>query len=133
MRPVEIKQLLSNPTITPEELYRSGILKISRNRVYEATKNKVVASIKVGGKKIIIPTAPLRRQLGIDDQLRFSLWSHQDRAPTRRHGELYNMPAIRKVDNNCRVIAYQGGFAAAMWQHKGIIGVLLELFCESHK
>ena len=67
MRPVEIKQLLSNPTITPKELYRSGILKISRNRVYEAIKNKVVASIKVGGKKIIIPTAPLRRQLGIDD------------------------------------------------------------------
>jgi hypothetical protein len=61
----EVKDLLTKPTITPEELYLSGVLHTSRNKVYEAVANKVVASFRVG-KKIVIPTSPLRRLLGID-------------------------------------------------------------------
>jgi hypothetical protein len=65
MTSAEIKELLAKPTITPEQLYLSGVLQSSRNRVYEAISEGKVASFRVG-KKIVIPTAPLRRQLGID-------------------------------------------------------------------
>ena len=65
MSPDEIKKLLAKPTITPDELYISGVLKSSRNRVYQAINDGVVASFKVG-KKFVIPTAPLRRQLGLE-------------------------------------------------------------------
>jgi hypothetical protein len=65
MTPQEVKDLLQKPTITPEELYLSGVLQSSRNRVYQAINEGLVASIKVG-KKFVIPTAPLRRQLGIE-------------------------------------------------------------------
>jgi hypothetical protein len=59
----EVKVLLEKPTITPEELYLSGVLQSSRNRVYQAINEGLVPSFRVG-KKIIIPTQPLRAKLG---------------------------------------------------------------------
>lgn len=61
----EIAQLLSRPTITPEELWKSGILPLSRNGIYEAIKRGDLAVIEMGKKKAII-TAPLRKKLGIE-------------------------------------------------------------------
>jgi hypothetical protein len=65
MAPDKVKELLEKPTITPEELYLSGVLHIGRSGVYQAISEGSVSSIRIG-KKIVIPTAPLRRQLGID-------------------------------------------------------------------
>jgi hypothetical protein len=65
MTPDEVKDLLQKPTITPQQLYLSGVLQSSRNRVYEAINDGAVASFRVG-KKIVIPTAPLRKKLGIE-------------------------------------------------------------------
>jgi hypothetical protein len=60
----EVKVLLEKPTITPEELYLSGVLQSSRNRVYQAINEGLVPSFRVG-KRIVIPTAALRRLIGM--------------------------------------------------------------------
>jgi hypothetical protein len=60
----EVKVLLDKPTITPEELYLSGVLQSSRNRVYQAINEGLVPSFRVG-KRIVIPTAALRRLIGM--------------------------------------------------------------------
>jgi hypothetical protein len=64
----EIAKLLSQPTITPDQLAVSGIFPISRNGIYEAIKRGDLQVVTLGRKKAII-TAPLRKQLGIDDEL----------------------------------------------------------------
>jgi hypothetical protein len=61
----EIKRLLSRPGISPDELLSSKLIPISRNGLYEALSRGDIESFRIG-KKIIIPTAPLRRKLGID-------------------------------------------------------------------
>ncbi|SHN86741.1 helix-turn-helix domain-containing protein [Bradyrhizobium erythrophlei] len=60
----EIEELLSKPAITPDQLLRSQILPIGRNTIYDAISSGELASMKVGKKKLIL-TAPLRKQLGI--------------------------------------------------------------------
>ena len=65
MSPDEIRQLLSRPTITPEQLQRSGIFPLSRNGIYQAIERGEIAAVKIGRKKAVI-TAPLRKQLGIE-------------------------------------------------------------------
>jgi hypothetical protein len=66
MTPAEVNKLLEKPSLTPEELYRSGVLHTSRNGTYEIIARGDVESFRVG-KKIVIPTAPLRRKLGMGD------------------------------------------------------------------
>lgn len=61
----EVKALLEKPTITPDELYVSGVLQCSRNRLYELIAAGEIASIRLG-KKILVVTAPLRKRLGIE-------------------------------------------------------------------
>jgi hypothetical protein len=56
---------LSRPTITPEQLLRSGIFPLSRNGIYQAIERGEIAAVKIGRKKAVI-TAPLRTQLGIE-------------------------------------------------------------------
>jgi hypothetical protein len=65
MTKIEIRALLARPTITPDELYRSGLLPLSRNGVYEAIKRGEIDTIALGRKKAVI-TAPLRKKLGIE-------------------------------------------------------------------
>lgn len=60
----EIEELLAQPAITPDQLLRSKILPIGRNSIYDAISSGELASMKVGKKKLIL-TAPLRKQLGI--------------------------------------------------------------------
>lgn len=64
--------LLTKPTISPDELYDSGVIPIGRNGIYDAC-NSFLNSPQSGtgiecfrvNKKIVIPTAPLRRKLGL--------------------------------------------------------------------
>ncbi len=57
---VEIDELLSRPTITPEETLQ--VLPLSRNGLYEALRRGDISSIRIG-KKILVLTGPLRRRL----------------------------------------------------------------------
>jgi hypothetical protein len=67
MTQAEIQALLAKPTITPEELFRTGVLPLSRNGVYAAIKRGDIDVLEIGKKKAVI-TAPLRRKLGLDAQ-----------------------------------------------------------------
>jgi hypothetical protein len=60
----EIEALLERPTITPDELFRSRIYPLSRNGIYAAINRGDIAAIDVGKKKAI-PTAPIRKQIGL--------------------------------------------------------------------
>jgi excisionase family DNA binding protein len=58
-----VDELLDRPTITPEEALQ--VLPLSRNGLYEALRRGDITSIRIG-KKILVPTGPLRRLLGIE-------------------------------------------------------------------
>jgi hypothetical protein len=60
----ELQNLLSRPTISVPD---AGMkcFGLSRNGSYEAAKRGDFQTIKLG-KKIVVPTAPLRRQLGME-------------------------------------------------------------------
>ncbi len=60
----EVAQILARPVITPAEALK--VLPVSRNALYEAIRSGQIDSFTVGKKKILIRTAALRRQLGID-------------------------------------------------------------------
>ena len=57
--------LKSKPTITPDELFATGILPLSRNSLYEAIKRGDIESLAIGHKKAIV-TAPLLRLLQLN-------------------------------------------------------------------
>ncbi len=61
----EIAELFARMTITPDELYQSGVFPLSRNGIYEAIRRREIDVIEFGKKKAIL-TAPLRRKLGMD-------------------------------------------------------------------
>jgi hypothetical protein len=58
----QIKSLLSKPTISVPDA--GEILGLSRNSAYEAAKRGDFETLKLG-KLILVPTAPLKRMLGI--------------------------------------------------------------------
>jgi hypothetical protein len=62
-----LRALLEQPTITPQQLHASGVLPLSRNSIYEACNREEIECFRVG-KKIIIPTAALRKKLSIGVQ-----------------------------------------------------------------
>jgi hypothetical protein len=59
-----IESLRNRPGISPDELLASNVFKVSRNGLYAAINRGDIESFRFG-KKIIIPTAPLLRKLGI--------------------------------------------------------------------
>jgi hypothetical protein len=61
----EIARVLSRPSISPEELVDLHILPVSRNSLYVALGKGDIESFRVG-RKFVIPTAPLRRKLGME-------------------------------------------------------------------
>ena len=63
----EIIELLSRPTITPDELFKARILPLTRGGIYEAIKRREIEVLEFGRRKAIL-TAPLRRKLGLDDR-----------------------------------------------------------------
>jgi excisionase family DNA binding protein len=58
----DVYSILSQPSCSPDELCR--VLDLSRNSVYEALERGDFLSFRVG-RRYRIPTAPLRRMLGI--------------------------------------------------------------------
>ena len=58
------KLLTENATVRPEALAETGAFG-SRNKVYEGCQTGAIHCIR-NGKMIIIPTAPLRKKLGIE-------------------------------------------------------------------
>jgi hypothetical protein len=58
------EELLSRLTISPDDLLRSGAVTCGRNALYQALKAGEIESFRIG-KRYIIPTAPLRRKLGM--------------------------------------------------------------------
>jgi excisionase family DNA binding protein len=64
MRDTTTDDLLGRPLITVSQAAR--LLGVSRNGAYEAVRRGDIESIKIGSKIIRIPTAPLRRMLGLE-------------------------------------------------------------------
>lgn len=60
-----IAAALSRPVISPDDLDALGLLPVSRNSIYDACNKGDIECFRVG-KKIAIPTAPLRRKLGME-------------------------------------------------------------------
>jgi hypothetical protein len=61
----DVRAILERPTCSVSELQK--ILRTSKNPTYDAVKRGDVPSIRVGGR-ILIPTAPLRKMLGLDGE-----------------------------------------------------------------
>jgi hypothetical protein len=61
----EVTTMLAKYTISPDELYRAGLLPLSRNGIYEAIKRGEIEAIGYGRKKAIV-TASLRKKLGME-------------------------------------------------------------------
>lgn len=60
-----IELALSRPAISPEDVYKLRLMPLSRNGVYDACRRGDIECFRVG-KRIVIPTAPLRRKLGLE-------------------------------------------------------------------
>jgi hypothetical protein len=60
----EIVALLARPTISPDELFRSGIFPLSKNGIYKAIERHEIELAEFGRKKAVI-TAPIRKKLGL--------------------------------------------------------------------
>lgn len=65
MTPKQVEALLRRQhTITPAELCATRILPLCQTAIYDAIRRGDIESISCGWKKAI-PTAPLRRKLGL--------------------------------------------------------------------
>jgi hypothetical protein len=60
----EIIKALSKPTITPA--VAGSVYGLKKNATYEAIRRGEIKSLRFG-HKIVIPTAPIRKQLGLDE------------------------------------------------------------------
>jgi hypothetical protein len=60
-----LDKALRRATISPTVLYRLGLLDVGLAGVYEACHRGEIKSFR-RGRKILIPTAPLRKKLGIE-------------------------------------------------------------------
>jgi hypothetical protein len=74
-RKVNLANLFEKPTISPEELYESGAMPLGINGIYDALHSYLNSPQSATGiecfrvnKRIIIPTGPLRRKIGIIEQ-----------------------------------------------------------------
>jgi hypothetical protein len=63
----DIRALLEQPTCSVEELRK--IFALSKNPAYEAVKRGDFPSVRIG-RRIRIPTAPLRKMLGLGREAR---------------------------------------------------------------
>jgi hypothetical protein len=63
--PLTAQEMLQRPGISPDELYLLNLMPVSRNGIYSACSRGEIECFRIG-RRIIIPTAPLRRKLGIE-------------------------------------------------------------------
>lgn len=61
------KAIYDETTVAPEHLIASKLLPVSRNSIYDALKKGDIENFRIGSK-FVIPTAPLRRKLGLSDR-----------------------------------------------------------------
>jgi hypothetical protein len=59
----QVAQLLARPALTVADALK--VIPLSRNGLYEAIRRGDIQTVKLG-KKILVPTGPLRRQFGIE-------------------------------------------------------------------
>lgn len=59
-----VEALRKVPTMTPGELFKAKVIPGTRNGLYAALERGEIESFRLG-KKIVIPTAPLLRKLGV--------------------------------------------------------------------
>jgi hypothetical protein len=59
------EEILKRPSISPDELHKLNLMPVSRNAIYEACNRGEIECFRIG-RKIIIPTAALRRKLGME-------------------------------------------------------------------
>ncbi len=59
----EVFKLLSRPAITPSDALK--VLPLSRNGLYAAIARGEIKTVRLG-KKILVPTGPLRQLLGVE-------------------------------------------------------------------
>jgi hypothetical protein len=57
--------VLRLPGISPDQLFQAKLMPLSRNLIYAACNTGEIECFRIG-KKIIIPTGPLRRKLGME-------------------------------------------------------------------
>ena len=62
--PEEVREQIMTQLSVPPEVAGAALL-LRRNASYKACKNGDIESFKVGGR-IVVPTAPLRRRLGLE-------------------------------------------------------------------
>ena len=62
----DIRTLLEKPGVTPEEAHAAGLFPLSRIGLYAAIRRGDIQSFRLG-RKIVIPTAPLRKKFGLED------------------------------------------------------------------
>ena len=63
----EARELLAQPSCEVKDIQK--IFGLSKNSAYQAIRNGEIEAIRIGGR-IKIPTAPLRRRLGLDAEER---------------------------------------------------------------
>ena len=59
-----IDALRNRPGISPDQLLEAQVMPLTRNGLYDALQRGEIESFRLG-KRIIIPTAPLLRKLGV--------------------------------------------------------------------
>lgn len=62
---VPVEELLKRPTISAEQLYKANLIPVSRASIYDACVSGEIESFRIG-RRIVIPTAPLRKKLGLE-------------------------------------------------------------------
>ena len=74
-RKVNVATLFEKPTISPEELHETGAMPVGINGIYDALHSYLNSPQSGSGiecfrvnRRIIIPTGPLRRKLGMTEQ-----------------------------------------------------------------
>ena len=59
------EEILKLPGITPDQLFKTRLMPLSLNLIYAACNTGEIECFRVG-RKIVIPTRPLLRKLGME-------------------------------------------------------------------
>jgi hypothetical protein len=62
---IAMSEILKRPGISPEQLHKLNLIPVSRNAIYDACNRGEIECFRIG-RRIIIPTGPLRRKLGME-------------------------------------------------------------------
>jgi hypothetical protein len=65
-RPSKAELLLRKPTVTAAELHETKVYPVSLNGIYAGCASGEIECYRIG-KKLVIPTAPIRRKIGMAD------------------------------------------------------------------